>query len=636
MFPEGIKPFRVDIPNISTDQLTRVTDVLHTDPESIRRSLLLGLSPETNSQITAGDWNILFAGSSFGIGSSRENSAEAIARNGFRVAAAESFGPIFRANLINQGVIPVTNEAARLRLENGENLDFDTLTSELPEGEKTILVYGGLPGYLTAIARGIEELPQKFIPERKAFPQTTVEKIISRLATQLLRQTYPDEADRCLQAGDTVILRPDLFVGYDVFWVHVQRVLAQHFDSKTNVDPRKIWLSWDHFRDSTDSRAVTAVKLVQDFWQDHPDTFIGNDGVYNQVIPRHLKPGSVIAAMDSHSDEFGKVPGVFNIPEGYTPFACALATGGLTPYTIPESIQLNIIGKLPSHTDIKDAIFNMIMRHFSEKAGDGAMFEIGGTGYQKLSYEEASKVFNAVTEFGGIGAIGIDPNPNVIDYLRRHGTGLNGWTDEDLERLFSRLLPETGASYRQSLTVNLADTIPVIVGPHTHKRVIPLDQLSEAIFFNRIIINSCGGSSLLDLAILAEVLNESSPVIHIDIQIADPLTRIYAERLGIITALREKDEWVRLADSHTCGPCLGSGAAVQEGEIVLSTNNRNYRTRMGHPNSEVYLASSVVAAVTATLGRAPTDQEIRQYESAILRAKAEVKAAMQQGLVLAG
>lgn len=608
---------------VTTDAITPIPRVLDTDPESIKQSLLTGFSPEVDPALRKGEFNVLWAGNSFGIGSSRENSAEAVARCGIRAVVAESFGPIFRRNLIDWGVVPLSDKSLAETICQGTPLTFEQIVGHLFPLERKILFYGGLPGYFLAMRQGMESLPQQDILLRGEVPQTAVEKVMTVWAHSLLQHHGHEEELGRLQSGDAVVIRPEVFVGYDVFWAHVQRVLATHFGGEISVDPENIWLSTDHFRGSGDPRAQAAVKLVEEFWAANPTSLVGNDGVYNQVVPRRLRPGSVVAAMDSHSPELGVVPGVLVIPEGYTAFACALACEGLTLYTIPESISLQLVGDIPPYCDVKDVIWNLVGSHFVGSLGNGVIFEIGGSGYQHLTYSEAAKVLNATTEWGGIGAIATEPNRQVVSYLRRHGTGLNGVTDDQLGKIFADLEPDQDAFYRRRVVFDMAQTVPVMVGPHTHKRVVPLYQISQPVAFDRVIYHSCGGSSLLDLAVLAEVATENSLQIPVDVQIADPLTRYYAQNFGIIDRLYESG--VRIANDHTCGPCLGSGAAVRAGERVLSTNNRNYPGRMGDSSAEVYLASGVVAAVAAAFGRAPLLEEVVNFSAVISRAKEKVQ-----------
>jgi methanogen homoaconitase large subunit len=178
--------------------------------------------------------------------------------------------------------------------------------------------------------------------------------------------------------------------------------------------------------------------------------------------------------------------------------------------------------------------------------------------------------------------------------------------------------PDDGADYNRKIEVDLNKAESVIVGPDIHKAVHNLDSAQD-LRFDRVIFNSCAGSNVLDLAILAEIVSDEETKIPVDVHLADPLTRVQAEKLGLLSRLLNAG--VRMSDSHSCGPCMGQGATVKRGERVLSTNNRNYPGRLGDREAKVYLSSSVVAAITARLGRVASLAEVRASTGQILKAK---------------
>ena len=172
-------------------------------------------------------------------------------------------------------------------------------------------------------------------------------------------------------------------------------------------------------------------------------------------FPLRIPPESIIGGLDSHSPELGIIPGAFVFPIGYTAGACALANDGLTPCTIPQTIKLELEGKISNHCDAKDMIWNLLRKHFSGSEGNGRMVEIGGEGYAKLPFVEAAKIFNAVTEFGGIGAIGTTLNPQVIAYLRKYGSNLDGISDRKIQRIFDSIQPDEGAIYDDVISFDI-------------------------------------------------------------------------------------------------------------------------------------------------------------------------------------
>jgi 3-isopropylmalate/(R)-2-methylmalate dehydratase large subunit len=610
--------------NITTDDMTRIRDVLLLKPEELKASFLKGLQGWSRSDVSG---DILVAGESFGIGSSRENAAEAVKLNGFEVVLSKSFGPIFKENLINQGVFPTTHFHLLQALEAGEEVRFDELTAGLSFIQKRILSSGGLPGYIKAVSEGKEDLPQDLLPDRIDVAQTSIEKLVTRFS----QKTHVGLKDRSktvkLQQGDSAILQADYLVGYDVFFAHTLRILSTYFDERTTFDLKNLYLFTDHFGGSDSVHAQEAVKLLTTFWKEHLEVTLGTDGVYNKVMPRKLKPDRLTMGMDSHTPELGIVPGLLAVPIGYTAFACGLAREGLVPLTVPPSIKLEFEGELPGYCEIKDALWTLVKEYFSGSLGNGKVFEIGGPGYQQLGFEEAAKIFNTVTEFGGIGAIGVDPNPQVIDYLRRHGSGLTALSDSEITDIFQVTQPDEGAHYEAIIRFDLNDSKPCIAGPDSHKVIRFIQDMETSEHFDRVIYNSCAGSSILDLAVLATLLSSESRTIPIDIHLADPLTRIQAKELGLFYELQQSG--VNIDLTHSCGPCMGQGAAVKKGEKVLSTNNRNYPGRMGHAQATVFLASGVVAALTGKLGRSPTLAEVKMAEPLVYQAREKVHSLTQ-------
>jgi 3-isopropylmalate/(R)-2-methylmalate dehydratase large subunit len=606
--------------NITTDHITRIKDVLLLEPESIKASFLKGLGDLADRE-WGGD--ILVAGESFGIGSSRENAAEALALNGYTVVLAKSFGPIFKDNLINHGVFPTTNFGLLPLWKADEEVRFDELTAGLSMIQKRILSSGGLSGYLRAVSEGKEDLPQDLLIPRENVPQTSVEKLLTWFSRRVHQTLHDRSTIIPLKEGDSAIVQADYLVGYDVFFAHALRILEREYGGRVDFANNQVFLFSDHFGGSDNPLAQMAVKRMREYVAKHLGVTLAADGVYNKVMPRALKPGSLVVGMDSHTPELGIVPGSLAVPVGYSAFAGSLAGKGLLPLTVPASIKLHLNGVLPGHTDIKDALWTLVREYFAGSLGNGCVFEIGGEGFSRLDYDEAAKVFNMVTEFGGIGAVGVTFNPQVYAYLHKRGTMLADYAEADIAKLIHKIGPDDEATYRADITFDLGSSKPCLVGPATHKRVIFIEEMSQPIAIDRVIYNSCAGSSLFDLSVLAAVLSNEARPIPVDIHLTDPLTRMQAEECGLLYELEQSG--VRIDTTHSCGPCMGMGAKVGNGETVVSTNNRNYPGRMGDEQGVVYLGSSVVAALTAKLGRTPTIGEVVAVEGRIYQAREKLR-----------
>jgi hypothetical protein len=400
--------------NVTTDAFTRGLDALIPDEAGMRSTLLRGLSGWGDRELREGEFNTLIGGKSMGIGSSRETAAEAVRLNGINLVIARSFGPIFRDNLIYQGVKPITDIHYFRKLVKGEKVVEGEDLWLFSSGERKVLISGGLPGYIKGIARGRETLPQLECGTTYQVPQTVVEKMVSGWSRVLLEQNI-DKQQRWWRAGDSVVLKAHNFTGYDVFWPHVKRILRREFEGKVRLDPKNIWLFSDHFGALDHPHAQAAMAALRDFWAENEGTFVGSDGVYNKVMPLKLPANSVVVGMDSHTPELGLVPGVLPLPVGYTAFACGIGTNGLMRYMIPQTIRMDLVGKVPDHCEMKDVLWGVVRDYFSGTLGDGKMFEFGGSGFGDLSFFDASKLFNMVTEWGGIGAVTSYLNHNVLN-----------------------------------------------------------------------------------------------------------------------------------------------------------------------------------------------------------------------------
>jgi homoaconitase/3-isopropylmalate dehydratase large subunit/3-isopropylmalate dehydratase small subunit len=602
--------------NLTTDALTRIPDVLLLDETRIANSFLEGWSYRNGFNFQVDD-GVLVTGPSLGIGSSRENSAEAVVLNGYQVVFAPSFGPIFAQNLVNQGVIPCSDFSLLERITEGQDLPSDVLMEELSEGDQRIIAYGGLPGYIRAIANGQEKMPQHFIERQVSSPQTAVEKLLSTRSSLFTSNPIP------LFKGDSLILSADKFIGYDVFWAQTERILNKHYEGLITVPEKDLAIFSDHFGTSNDPNAQEAQKKLGLFWQQHPQSFRGDNGVYNQVMARMLPPGSIVLGMDSHSPELAVVPGVYVMPVGYTGFASALANEGLVQASVPGTVRLEIEGDLPPHIDIKDVIWQVIGQHFSGDLGNGKVIELGGAGFSRLSFQDAAKLCNAATEMGATGVIVTEFNRQIYEHLREHNPNFKDVSVDEVKELILSLKADKDASYDAEISFDMNQTQPVLVGPKTHKRVRTLDN-SPKVSFNRVIYSSCGGANLLDIAILAEILSDhdGNRVLPVDIHFADPLVRFMAEKIGLFDQLIESG--ATIDGTNSCGPCMGLGAAVRANEVVASTNNRNYPGRMGDPTGEVYLASPIVVALIAKLGREPTIDEVCDVSELVQKARKKV------------
>jgi len=404
--------------------------------------------------------------------------------------------------------------------------------------------------------------------------------------------------------GDLIMARVDFCLGNDITApVAIDEFEKAGFESV--FDPERIALIPDHFTPNKDIKSATLVKQMREFARKHGITHyydVGRVGVEHALLPEMglVGPGDVIIGADSHTCTYGAL-GAFATGVGSTDLAGAMATGEVW-FRVPESVRFEYEGALGPWVTGKDLILFTI----GEIGVDGALYqamEFTGAAAAALSMEERMTVANMAIEAGGKNGI-FAPDDVTRAYVEGRFRRTPWYVTSDPD-----------ARYAHTHRWRAAD-IPLLVSkPHLPSNTQPAAELG-GIRIDQVVIGSCTNGRIEDLRMAAEVLRGRK--VHKDVRcIVIPATQaVWRQAMdeGLFEVFVEAEAVVSVP---TCGPCLGGHMGIlAEGERAVSTTNRNFVGRMGHPGSEVYLAGPYVAAASAVAGHIATPAQIGVPEPA--------------------
>ncbi len=356
-------------------------------------------------------------------------------------------------------------------------------------------------------------------------------------------------------------------------------------------DPDKIALVLDHFTPNRDVKAARQSSVTRSFAQKHGIAHfydVGRAGIEHALLPERglTAPGELIIGADSHTCTYGAL-NAFSTGVGSTDMAAAMATGRCW-FRVPEALSVVLRGTLPPFVTGKDVILHLI----AWLGVDGAWYqslEFSGPGVAALSIDDRFTIANMVIECGAKN--GLFPCDDVTRaYLYGRVT-----------RPFREVMPDDGASYVRTLTVDLSALEPLVACPSLPSNVAPVGTLN-GVKVDQVVIGSCTNGHLSDLRAAAVILKGQQVAHGVRCLVIPATQEIYlqAAREGLLATFVEAGAAV---SAPTCGPCLGGHMGIlDEGEVCLATTNRNFVGRMGHPGSKVYLAGAPVAAATAVAG----------------------------------
>lgn len=366
-------------------------------------------------------------------------------------------------------------------------------------------------------------------------------------------------------------------------------------------DNTKIALVPDHFQPAKDIKSAELAKAVRDFAHKHHIVNYfeqGRVGIEHVILPEKgiVAPGMLTIGADSHTCTYGAVNG-FATGVGSTDLGAAMATGEAW-FKVPEAIKVELMGKKPANINGKDVILTII----GQIGVDGALYkslEFAGDGVKELTMTDRLTISNMAIEAGG--KAGIFPFDEVT----------KAYVDGRVTKPYEPVAPDADAKYCQVININLSELKPVVAFPHLPGNTKRVEDIKEPIQIDQVIIGSCTNGRLEDMEIAAGIFKGHKVADHVRCIVIPGSPAIYKESMhrGYIDTFIEAGCAV---STPTCGPCLGGYMGIMAaGEKCVSTTNRNFRGRMGHVDSEVYLAGPHVAAASAILGRIAAPEEVK-------------------------
>lgn len=363
-------------------------------------------------------------------------------------------------------------------------------------------------------------------------------------------------------------------------------------------DNTKIALVPDHFTPNKDIKAAGLAKTVREFAKKHQikNYFeIGRVGIEHVILPEKgiVGPGMLTIGADSHTCTYGAVNG-FSTGVGSTDLGVAMATGQAW-FKVPKAIKVVLTGKKPKYICGKDVILTLI----GMIGVDGALYkaiEFAGEGVAELTMTDRLTISNMAIEAGGKN--GIFP----FDEITKE------YVEGRVQQPYEAVAPDEDASYEKVIEIDLSKLTPVVAFPHLPGNTHPVSEIDK-IKIDQVVIGSCTNGRLEDLRQAAEVLKGHS--VHPDVRciVIPGSQQVYLDAVheGLVDIFINAGAAV---STPTCGPCLGAHMGIMAaGEKAVSTTNRNFRGRMGHVDSEVYLAGPYVAAASAVLGYIAVPEE---------------------------
>ncbi|MHC1714728.1 MAG: 3-isopropylmalate dehydratase large subunit [Acidaminococcaceae bacterium] len=400
-----------------------------------------------------------------------------------------------------------------------------------------------------------------------------------------------------VSAGDLLVSQLDLILANDI----TGPPAIDEFEKigRPVFDKDKIALVPDHFSPCKDIKSAEMCKRLRDFAREHEITNyfeVGRMGIEHALLPDAglIAPGEVIIGADSHTCTYGALNALAT-GVGQSDVGAAMASG-TTWFKVPSAIKVELKGKLPKYVKGKDIILTLI----GMIGVDGARYqslEFCGEGISELEMSDRFTICNMAIEAGAKNGI-FPVDEKTLAFLKGRVT-----------REFAAVTADADAVYDREIIIELDKLVPVVAYPHLPENVHPVSE-STGIVIDQAVIGSCTNGRLEDLAQAAEVLKGKKVHPHVRCIIIPATQEIYqqAMKLGYIDTFIDAGVAV---STPTCGPCLGGYMGIlAHGERAVSTTNRNFRGRMGHVDSEVYLASPYVAAASAVMGRIASPEEV--------------------------
>jgi 3-isopropylmalate/(R)-2-methylmalate dehydratase large subunit len=389
--------------------------------------------------------------------------------------------------------------------------------------------------------------------------------------------------------GQIVQVRPDIALSHDNTAPIIE--IFRQMGGRRVCDPEMHTIVIDHAAPPPSTKHAENHRAIREFVREQgiPYFYDVGRGICHQVLVEEglALPGEVVLGSDSHTPHAG-VMGAFAAGIGRSEMASIWALGSLW-LRVPESMKITVRGRLQKGVTSKDLALHVI----GKLGADAALYmavEWDGDGIEKLSLSERTVLPNMMAEMGAKNCY-IPPDDVVFSYLSGRA-----------RRPFNPIYADPDAHYSFTMVLDAGSLEPMIACPHTVDNVKPLAEVAGTPV-DQVFLGTCTNGRLEDIAIAAEILEGRKIAAGTRMIVIPASSEIYlnAMKLGYLETLINAGAVI---ESPGCGPCMGNHMGVPaEGEVTLSSANRNFRGRMGTKESDIYLGNPYVVAASAVAGR---------------------------------
>ena len=406
---------------------------------------------------------------------------------------------------------------------------------------------------------------------------TLAEKILSR------------HVGREVKPGEIVLAAIDATVSHDSNRPQAAEIF-KNLGGKKVFNPQRVAMMLDHHYPAMAEANAKIHKLIRDFSQEQGNIFYEGEGICHMVMPEngHILPGEILVGTDSHTCTSGAI-GAFAAGVGSTDMGFALITGKLW-FMVPETIRMNVTGKLPPGVFAKDVILYIIATVTAEGATYKSV-EFAGPVIDNFSMDARFTLCNMAVEMGAkVGMVA--PDQTTLE-----------WVKPRAGREFTPDVPDPDAGYAEVMEFEVSDLSPYVAAPHQVDNGVPIEEVLGAPVTQANIV-SCTCSRLEDLRIVASILKGRKVAKGMRLMVVPGSKEVLKKALDekLITTFVEAGGNV---GTPNCMGCSAGGhfGVPSDGETIISIANRNFKGRLGNPNAFIYLASPATAAATALEGQ---------------------------------
>ena len=392
-----------------------------------------------------------------------------------------------------------------------------------------------------------------------------------------------------VEAGDIIMANIDTAMTHDLTGPLAIQSFEQINTDKI-WDPEKLVVLFDHQVPADTLDAAKNHQIVREFVEEQgiKNFYDVYEGVCHQILPEkgHVLPGTVVVGSDSHTCAHGAL-GAFSTGIGSTDMAMVFATGQLW-FKVPETIQYNITGNLQENVTSKDVVLSII----GQVGQDGATYkacEYAGQTVENMNMSQRMAMSNMAIEMGGKTGL-VAPDKVTDAYLK-----------ERTDKPYTKFTTDKDAASLEIMDIDVSELEPQVACPHHVDNVKPASEV-EDVELDQVFIGSCTNGRLEDLEQAARVLKGNKVKEGVRLLVIPASRTIYKQAVdeGLFDIFLDAGA---LICNPCCGPCLGGHVGlIGDGEVSLSTSNRNFKGRLGSPEGKVYLSSPIVAAESAITG----------------------------------